>query len=59
MRGEINLAGLRREWLKAVADDSDGLDPDPVFDRLERKFQGGVKDPVPASLVDQQGSPES
>jgi antitoxin ParD1/3/4 len=32
------LADIRRQWLAAVADDSEGLDPDPVFDRLEAKY---------------------
>jgi antitoxin ParD1/3/4 len=32
------LADIRRQWLAAVADDSEGLDPDPVFDRLEQKY---------------------
>jgi antitoxin ParD1/3/4 len=35
---ERGLADIRRQWLAAVADDSEGLDPDPVFDRLERKY---------------------
>jgi antitoxin ParD1/3/4 len=35
---ERGLADLRRQWLAAVADDSEGLDPDPVFDRLEEKY---------------------
>jgi antitoxin ParD1/3/4 len=33
------LAGLRKKWLDAVADDSEGLDPDPVFDNLEAKYE--------------------
>jgi antitoxin ParD1/3/4 len=36
---EQGLAGLRRKWSEAVADDSDGLDPDPVFDQLEGKYK--------------------
>lgn len=32
------LADLRKLWLEAVADDSDGLDPDIVFDALEKKY---------------------
>ena len=32
------IADLRKAWLEAVADNSDGLDPDPVFDALERKY---------------------
>ena len=35
---EHGLADLRRQWLAAIADDSEGLDPDPVFERLERKY---------------------
>jgi antitoxin ParD1/3/4 len=34
---EHGLADIRRQWLAAVAENSEGLDPDPVFDRLERK----------------------
>jgi hypothetical protein len=37
MLREQSLAGLRKQWQQAVADDSEGLDPDPVFDRLESK----------------------
>jgi hypothetical protein len=44
MNMERGLDGLRREWLKAVADESEGLEPGPVFDRLERKYQGGARD---------------
>jgi antitoxin ParD1/3/4 len=36
---EQGLAGLRKKWLEAVADDSEGLDPDPVFDQLEGKYE--------------------
>ena len=42
---EQSLAGLRERWQEAVADDSEGLDPDPVFDRLEKKYE---KMPEPA-----------
>jgi antitoxin ParD1/3/4 len=35
---ERGLSELRRQWLASVADDSEGLDPDPVFDRLEGKY---------------------
>jgi len=31
------LANLRKLWLEAVSDDSEGLDPEPVFDALEKK----------------------
>lgn len=34
------LAHLRKAWQEAVVDDSEGLDPDPVFARLERKLDG-------------------
>ena len=40
---EQGLSDLRKRWLEAVADDSDGLDPDVVFDRLEGKFGRLVK----------------
>jgi antitoxin ParD1/3/4 len=36
---EQGLAGLRKAWLEAVADDSDGLDPEAVFERLEGKYE--------------------
>lgn len=36
---ERGLAGLRKKWMDAVADDSEGLDPDPVFERLEGKYE--------------------
>jgi antitoxin ParD1/3/4 len=42
---EQSLAGLRDRWQEAVADDSEGLDPDPVFKRLEEKYK---KMPEPA-----------
>ena len=32
------FANLRKQWREAVADDSEGLEPDPVFDRLESKY---------------------
>jgi antitoxin ParD1/3/4 len=35
---EQGLSDLRKCWLEAVADDSEGLDPDDVFDRLETKY---------------------
>ncbi|MGH9599845.1 MAG: ribbon-helix-helix domain-containing protein [Terracidiphilus sp.] len=35
---EQGIAELRRKWLEAVADDSEGLDPDAVFDGLEKKY---------------------
>jgi len=35
---EQSLSHLRKAWQAAVADDSEGLDPDAVFDRLESKY---------------------
>jgi len=35
---EQGLSNLRKLWLEAVADDSEGLDPDAVFDGLESKY---------------------
>jgi len=35
---EQGLANLRKAWQEAVADDSEGLDADAVFDRLESKY---------------------
>ena len=40
---EQGLAGLRRKWHAAVADDSDGLDPEEVFGRIEAKYEGAVE----------------
>jgi antitoxin ParD1/3/4 len=40
---EQGLTNLRKAWLEAVADDSEGLDPDAVFDRLESKYDGLAK----------------
>jgi len=40
---EQSLSNLRKLWQEAVADDSEGLDPDPVFDRLESKYESLVK----------------
>jgi antitoxin ParD1/3/4 len=37
---EQGLASLRRAWQEAVADNSEGLDPDPVFDDLESRYDG-------------------
>jgi antitoxin ParD1/3/4 len=36
---EQSLSHLRKVWQEAVADDSEGLDPDQVFDLLERKYE--------------------
>jgi len=41
-RREQSLVDMRRRWMEAVADDSDGLDPDEVFDRLERKYDSAA-----------------
>ena len=35
---EQGLSDLRQRWQEAVADDSEGLDPTPVFARLKRKY---------------------
>jgi antitoxin ParD1/3/4 len=35
---EQGLANLRTAWREAVADESEGLDADAVFDRLEAKY---------------------
>jgi antitoxin ParD1/3/4 len=40
---EQGLAGLRKKWLEAVADSSEGLEPDPVLDRLEAKYEALAK----------------
>ncbi len=40
---EQSLSNLGKLWREAVADDSEGLDPDPVFDRLESKYSGLAK----------------
>ncbi len=37
---EQSLTDLRARWREAVADDSEGLDPDAVFDRLESRYKG-------------------
>lgn len=42
VRGQV-IAELRQKWLEAVADDSEGLDPDAVFDRLEKKYDALAK----------------
>ena len=35
---EQGLAGLRKAWLESVSDNSERLDPDSVFERLEGKY---------------------
>ena len=40
---EHGLSDLRKQWREAVADDSEGLDPGPVFNRLESKYDGFAK----------------
>jgi antitoxin ParD1/3/4 len=37
---EQSLSRLRKAWQEAVADESEGLDPEPVFERLESKLAG-------------------
>ena len=37
---EQSLAPLRKAWHEAVADDSEGLDAEPIFERLEDKLAG-------------------
>jgi len=37
---EQSLTHLRTKWAEAVADDSEGIEADAVFDRLEEKYQG-------------------
>jgi antitoxin ParD1/3/4 len=39
------LAGLRKQWQEAVADNSEGLDPGPVFERLIGKYNCDVEKP--------------
>ena len=36
---EQSLSHLRKAWQEAVADDSEGLESDQVFDRLESKYE--------------------
>jgi antitoxin ParD1/3/4 len=36
---EQGMTSLRKAWQQAVADDSEGLEPDAVFDRLESKYE--------------------
>jgi antitoxin ParD1/3/4 len=40
---EQSLSHLRKAWREAIADDSEGLDPDSVFDQLETKYEGMAK----------------
>ena len=39
---EQSLTDLRTRWQEAVADNSAGLDPDRVFDGLEKKYSRGA-----------------
>ena len=39
---EMGLEELRRVWQQAVADDSPGVSPHDVIERLERKYQAIV-----------------
>jgi hypothetical protein len=40
---EHNFSQLRRKWQQAVADNSEGLDREPVFARLENKLNGMIE----------------
>jgi len=40
---EQGLSNLRKAWHEAVTDDSEGLDPDPIFERLESKYDALAK----------------
>jgi antitoxin ParD1/3/4 len=40
---EQSVVNLRSRWLEAVAHDSEGLDPEPVFDQLEAKYDALAK----------------
>jgi antitoxin ParD1/3/4 len=40
---EQSLKSLRKLWQEAVADDSEGLDPNAVFHRLESKYGRSAK----------------
>jgi antitoxin ParD1/3/4 len=40
---EHGLSDLRRQWQEAVADDSEGLDPDAVFNHMESMYDGIAK----------------
>lgn len=40
---EQGLSHLRKAWHEAIADESKGLDPSPVFDRLEKKYAAMAK----------------
>jgi len=33
-----SVANLRSRWQEAVVDDSEGLDPGPIFDKLEATY---------------------
>jgi antitoxin ParD1/3/4 len=37
---EQSLSDLHKRWQEAIADESEGLDPDSVFKRLESKYRG-------------------
>lgn len=38
-----SIDDLRRIWKEAIADDSPGLDPEPVFARLHKKYRTMAK----------------
>jgi len=46
---QSGLSELRQLWREARADRRPGLDPDAVFDELERKYQA-IADAAPESL---------
>lgn len=35
-----SLTDLSKRWQEAVADDSEGLDPEPVFESLVNRYKG-------------------
>jgi antitoxin ParD1/3/4 len=40
---EQSLGDLRKLWLEAIADDSEGLKSEPVFDKLIHKYENEAK----------------
>jgi antitoxin ParD1/3/4 len=40
---EQGLANLRKAWQQAIADESEGLDPDQIFTSLEKKYSDMAK----------------
>jgi len=39
------LASLRKAWQESTADESEGIDPDAVFDRLGTKYDRMAEEP--------------